>query len=152
MALHRRRHRQQVPDEGRKLSGDRQDGASQRQKDETTPASPSAATTSIANDDASLSSGPNISAASPLRVTDATKEGAAQTFYVTKFIIIRLVGFVYLIAFMGAFNQNRGLMGSHGLVPARNYMDQLRTKFDSPVQGFVSHPSIYWFIGTSLED
>ena len=44
-----------------------------------------------------------------------------QSFYVTKFVILRLVGFVYFIAFIGAYYQNQGLMGSNGLVPAYKY-------------------------------
>lgn len=76
-----------------------------------------------------------------------------QSFYVTKFVILRLVGFVYFIAFIGAYYQNQGLMGSNGLVPAYKYMEQLRANYDSPIQGFMSHPTIYWFISsTKLED
>lgn len=67
-----------------------------------------------------------------------------QAFHVTKFVILRLVGCVYLIAFLDAYYQNIGLMGVNGLVPVMNHMDALRAKFaSSPSHGFLSHPSLY---------
>lgn len=75
-----------------------------------------------------------------------------QSFHVTKYVILRFVGFVYFIAFLGAYYQNIGLMGCNGLVPAKNHMEQLQQNFNSPIEGFLSHPTLYWFIGTTLED
>ena len=75
-----------------------------------------------------------------------------MTYHVTKFVILRLVGFVYLIAFIGAYNQNRGLMGKNGLMPAHRYMDQLRKRYSSSVEGFLSKPTVYWLLDSSLED
>mmetsp|Transcript_501 Transcript_501/g.1004 ORF Transcript_501/g.1004 Transcript_501/m.1004 type:complete len:607 (-) Transcript_501:110-1930(-) len=144
MALHRRRHRQKGLDDGNRSKsatkkveeneGDRRlfDDEGREQKDDA----PSPSATSFA---------PAAESAAPLKK-------ATQSFHVTKFVILRLVGFVYFIAFLGAYNQNRGLMGSNGLVPARNYMDQLKQKYDSPMAGFLKHPSLYWFIDSSLED
>lgn len=73
-------------------------------------------------------------------------------FHVTKFFILRLVGFVYFIAFLGAYNQNRGLMGKQGLMPAFSYMDQLRQRYDSSLEGFLAKPTLYWFLDSPLED
>ena len=74
------------------------------------------------------------------------------TFHVTKFVILRLVGFVYLIAFVGAYNQNKGLMGKHGLMPVHRYMDQLQQRYSSSIEGFLSKPTLYWFLDGQLED
>lgn len=74
------------------------------------------------------------------------------TFHVTKYFILRLVGFVYLIAFLGAYHQNRGLMGKYGLMPAQPYMDQLRQRYDSSLEGFLARPTLYWFLTSTLED
>lgn len=73
-------------------------------------------------------------------------------FHVTKSAILRLVGFVYFITFLGAYNQNRGLMGKNGLMPAHAYMDQLRQRFDSSLEGFLAKPTLYWFLESPLED
>ena len=74
--------------------------------------------------------------------------------WLSHLIFFSFHGFVYLIAFLGAYYQNKGLMGIDGLVPAKNHMDALRTKFaSSPIHGFISHPSLYWlFASSSLQD
>ena len=71
-----------------------------------------------------------------------SKSPQAITFHVTKYVILRLVGFVYLIAFLGAYNQNRGLMGTHGLMPVQPYMDQLRQRYDSRLEGFLAKRTV----------
>ena len=81
-----------------------------------------------------------------------TSSPPKQSFHVTKYVILRFVGFVYFIAFLGAYYQNIGLMGCNGLVPAKNHMEQLQLNFNSPIEGFLSHLTLYWFIGTTLED
>jgi len=43
-------------------------------------------------------------------------------------------------------------MGTNGLVPAHNYMDGLQQSYDTPWQGFLKHPTLYWFISSTLED
>lgn len=149
MALHRRRgHRQQVPDDGssstskaeeNEVQGERPllSSAAKAKKDVSPPYSPAA----------------NDGGAAPAKQTTVSKPAKQQSFHVTKFVILRLVGLVYLIAFVGAYHQNRGLMGKNGLMPAYQYMDQLRLNYDSPVQGFLAHPTLYWFItSSSLED
>lgn len=77
---------------------------------------------------------------------------AQRTFRVTKFVILRLIGFVYLIAFIGAWNQNRGLMGRNGLMPVHTYMDQLKQRYDNRIEGFLSKPTLFWFLNPPLED
>ncbi|KAL7475658.1 hypothetical protein ACHAW6_001568, partial [Cyclotella cf. meneghiniana] len=84
---------------------------------------------------------------------DASRIRPPITFHVTKFVILRLVGFVYLVAFVGAYHQNRGLMGKNGLMPAYTFIDRLRQRYASPIEGFVSHPALFWFFPSStLED
>ena len=85
-------------------------------------------------------------------IKDTTTSSPKQSFHVTKYVILRLTGFVYFIAFLGACYQNIGLMGENGLVPAKNHMEQLQQNFSSPIKGFLSHPTLYWFIGKTLED
>mmetsp|Transcript_6789 Transcript_6789/g.13862 ORF Transcript_6789/g.13862 Transcript_6789/m.13862 type:complete len:594 (-) Transcript_6789:101-1882(-) len=83
------------------------------------------------------------------------QKSPSQSFLVTKFAILRLVGFVYFIAFYGAYRQNPGLMGSNGLLPAHSHFDRLRSQFQNPIRGFLTHPSIFWFIldsSASVED
>ena len=102
--------------------------------------------------DAMETMGEVASAASKADGSGPTPSCAAQSFHVTKFVMLRLVGLVYLVAFLGAYHQNIGLMGVDGLVPARHYVDDLRTTESSPIRGFLSHPSLYWLATPPLED
>eukprot|EP00580_Thalassiosira_gravida_P003298 CAMPEP_0201600406 /NCGR_PEP_ID=MMETSP0492-20130828/1470_1 /ASSEMBLY_ACC=CAM_ASM_000837 /TAXON_ID=420259 /ORGANISM="Thalassiosira gravida, Strain GMp14c1" /LENGTH=265 /DNA_ID=CAMNT_0048063137 /DNA_START=106 /DNA_END=900 /DNA_ORIENTATION=- len=169
MALHRRRHRQHGGPDSSIVREEKHDGEQQPSSDEskqrkygssssavvsTMNASPPPQPPQCAKQTSSTTATSSlIDAASKHEVSTTPPSKSTQSFHVTKFVILRLVGFVYLIAFVGAYHQNRGLMGSNGLVPARQYMDQLKQTFDdSPVQGFLSHPTLYWFIDSSLED
>lgn len=68
------------------------------------------------------------------------------SFRVAKWAIMRLLGFVYFIAFLGALNQNKGLMGTRGLVPSEQYMQHLQNSFSSSWEGFREHPTLFWWI------
>ena len=57
---------------------------------------------------------------------------------------------VFLVAFLGAWYQNEGLMGDHGLQPARTmYWEPLQSHFASRWQGFLHSPSVFWWIPLS---
>jgi hypothetical protein len=70
----------------------------------------------------------------------------ASSFCVAKWAILRMLGMVYLMAFLGALFQNRGLIGVNGLQPATEYMSRLEKSFVSPLQGFQSHPTLFWWL------
>ena len=87
------------------------------------------------------------------------KETTTKLSYTTaKWCILRLLASVYLVAFLGAWYQNRGLMGENGLQPASEWFDRLRSMHSSPWNGFFQHPTLFWWIpindtttdGTSL--
>lgn len=66
-------------------------------------------------------------------------------FAISKWLMLRLMGVIYFVAFLGAFHQNEGLMGSYGLRPAENYMQALRENESSPWAGFSRAPTVFWF-------
>ncbi|KAL7561879.1 hypothetical protein ACA910_014254 [Epithemia clementina (nom. ined.)] len=79
------------------------------------------------------------------------------TYQFAKWIILRSMGMIYFFAFLGAWHQNLGLMGRYGLVPAEDHwktvvQNQIPSFSSSPSssswrwQGFVHHPSLYWWI------
>jgi hypothetical protein len=79
-------------------------------------------------------------------ISSTSTSTSTSTWIVTKWVILRLTGLVYLIAFLGAYYQNRGLMGSNGLQPASDFMDSIQNKFASPWEGFQNHPTIFWWM------
>ena len=76
----------------------------------------------------------------------AKNEAPRRTYHVAKWLILRLLGMVYFVAFLGAYNQNVALMGEDGLVPAAPYLSRMRSNYDSNFDAFWSHPTLFWWI------
>jgi hypothetical protein len=69
----------------------------------------------------------------------------ARGYWLTRFVILRLLGSVYAIAFLVAINQVTALMGSEGLLPVDAYIRQLTSGLGSTGAGFLRLPSLFWF-------
>jgi lipase maturation factor len=67
-----------------------------------------------------------------------------RTYWLTRFVILRLLGVVYAIGFLVAVNQVIPLIGSHGLLPLDIYLKQVSNVLGSPDAGFVRLPSVFW--------
>ena len=52
--------------------------------------------------------------------------GTEPTYWLTRMLFVRGVGFIYAIAFAVACAQWRGLIGSRGLLPAERFVEGLR--------------------------
>ncbi len=74
---------------------------------------------------------------SPQRSTDG--------YWLTRFVMLRLLGFVYAVAFLVAAKQILPLIGSHGLLPVDLFLEQVGKSLGSPAAGFVRLPSLFWF-------
>src|SRR3978361_2214128 len=70
--------------------------------------------------------------------------GAKPTYWLTRFVILRLLGIVYAIAFLVAINQIIPLLGANGLLPVGIYLKQVSTALGSDGAGFVRLPSLFW--------
>jgi len=77
----------------------------------------------------------NVRAATPLERVRAWL-GPPRGYVLTRWLILRLLGVVYLFAFLGIVLQGLPLLGEHGLTPAAAYVDRLheagRTFWDVP--------------------
>jgi Lipase maturation factor len=67
--------------------------------------------------------------------------GPPRSYQLTRWAILRLLGIVYLFAFLGIAMQGHALLGSHGLTPIATYLDRLR----EVGQGFWDAPSVFWW-------
>ena len=52
--------------------------------------------------------------------------GPPRDYVLTRWLILRLLGFVYVFAFLGLIFQGPALLGSHGLTPVATYVDLLK--------------------------
>lgn len=66
------------------------------------------------------------------------------SYWLTRFVILRLLGLIYLVAFLVAANQILPLIGSDGLLPVGNFLAQVRETFGGSLGGFLRLPSLFW--------
>jgi hypothetical protein len=67
-----------------------------------------------------------------------------ETYWLTRFIILRWLGFIYVIAFLVAVNQLVPLVGAHGLTPAPLFLKAAARYYGSNWHGFLALPSLFW--------
>ena len=70
---------------------------------------------------------------------------APPTYWLTRFIILRLLGVVYAVAFLVAVNQVIPLIGENGLTPVGGYLKYVGSVLGSPGAGFIRQPSLFWW-------
>ena len=66
------------------------------------------------------------------------------TYWLTRFLILRLLGIVYAVGFLIAIQQILPLIGSHGLLPIDTFLRRVTTAI-GPTSGFLHLPSVFWF-------
>src|SRR6188474_988743 len=70
---------------------------------------------------------------------------ARHSYWLTRFVILRLLGLVYLAAFVSLARQVLPLIGSNGLLPAQDFLTRVQAHFGSRTGGFLALPSLFWF-------
>jgi hypothetical protein len=66
------------------------------------------------------------------------------TYWLARFVILRLLGFVYFFAFLSLARQVLPLIGSHGLTPVGQFLENAREYHGSTWDGFRHYPSLFW--------
>lgn len=74
-----------------------------------------------------------------------SESGAPPTYWLTRFVILRLLGIIYAIAFLVAINQLVPLIGSNGLLPIELFVRRVSAALGSETAGFLRLPSLFWF-------
>lgn len=69
---------------------------------------------------------------------------SGDTYWLTRFVILRLMGLIYLVAFYVAARQLVPLVGADGLTPATLYFHQISEQLGGSWSGFMVLPSIFW--------
>lgn len=67
--------------------------------------------------------------------------GPPRGYQLTRWLILRLLGLVYVFAFLGLIFQGPGLLGSHGLTPVATYVERAH----AAGMTFWDLPSLFWF-------
>ena len=66
------------------------------------------------------------------------------SYWLTRFVILRLLGLMYLVAFLVAAQQNRALIGEHGLLPVDLFLKRVEAASGSRLAAFGELPSVFW--------
>jgi hypothetical protein len=73
-----------------------------------------------------------------------TPTRSAPSYWLTRFVILRLLGFVYAVAFLSLALQVLPLVGHDGLLPADRFLERVAASLGSRWQGFWRLPSLFW--------
>jgi hypothetical protein len=71
--------------------------------------------------------------------------GAPPSYWLTRFVLLRLLGVIYAVAFLVAINQIVPLIGANGLLPLNIYLKEIVHTLGSTGAGFVRVPMLFWF-------
>ena len=74
------------------------------------------------------------------------KVGNPPTYWLTRFVILRLLGVIYAVAFLVLINEIIPLIGSDGLTPLNIFLTRVSDALGSKGAGFIRLPSIFWFV------
>ncbi|KAK2885123.1 lipase maturation factor 1 [Channa argus] len=73
------------------------------------------------------------------------------TYWLTRIVLLRSVAFIYFVAFSVAYNQNKQLIGEHGLMPCKSYLNSVKRYVGGKIglAALAYTPSILWFLDWS---
>ncbi|XP_032606899.2 lipase maturation factor 1 [Taeniopygia guttata] len=94
-------------------------------------------------------------AASPEpRLGTAASPLSPGTFWLTRIVLLRSIAFLYFVAFLVAFQQNKQLIGEKGLLPCRLYLQDIKKYFKGKVglDALSYAPTLIWFLDWSAMD
>ncbi|HEX2521152.1 MAG TPA: lipase maturation factor family protein, partial [Terriglobia bacterium] len=80
----------------------------------------------------------------------ASSQDAPHSYWLTRFIILRVLGLVYFVAFLSLAQQILPLIGSEGLLPVSLFFQRAERFLGSIQSAFVQFPSIFWFNSSDL--
>src|SRR5580700_2401839 len=76
--------------------------------------------------------------------TGPSSRHPADSCWLTRFVMLRLLGCIYAVAFLVAAKQILPLIGSHGLLPLDLFLQRVQDALGSSAAGFVRLPSLFW--------
>src|SRR5262245_12625429 len=75
---------------------------------------------------------------------DPRGSAGGSEFWLTRFLVLWFLGFVYFFAFLAAATQALPLLGSDGLMPVTIWMRAVEHALGSRFEGFLEFPSLFW--------
>jgi hypothetical protein len=85
-----------------------------------------------------------------MRRADGSEASCGESYWLTRFVLLRLLGAVYAVAFLVATQQLVPLVGERGLTPASLFLERVQAHFGSTLSAFTAVPSIFWLNHSDL--
>ncbi|XP_077594730.1 lipase maturation factor 1 isoform X2 [Stigmatopora nigra] len=103
------------------------------------------------DDDLEKEAANNVEDATKGKKLNSLKTG---TFWLTRIVLLRSVAFIYWVAFIIAFNQNKQLIGDRGLLPCKSYLKDVKHYVGGKIgtAALAYAPSVLWFLDWSNMD
>ncbi|XP_005108461.1 lipase maturation factor 1 [Aplysia californica] len=75
------------------------------------------------------------------------------SYWLTRIVLIRYMGFIYFVAYLVSLFQNHQLLGKDGLLPANTYLADVkrRVQLSSPWSLVSAVPTLLWFVDNSQD-
>jgi hypothetical protein len=77
-------------------------------------------------------------------VTSGARSDAAPAYWLTRFVFLRMLGLVYTVAFAIVVLQWQPLLGSHGLLPAARFLEEIGRAYGGGADAFWRLPTLFW--------
>jgi hypothetical protein len=74
----------------------------------------------------------------------------SETYWITRNILVRALGFIYLCVFVPLAFQYVPLLGEKGLLPVQVFMARMHVNFPDLLTGLWKHPTLFWFADSDL--
>ena len=68
----------------------------------------------------------------------------SRRYWLTRFLVLRVLGLVYVAAFASLAWQVLPLVGEHGLLPAARFLERIHAGLGSRLAAFLEFPSVFW--------
>jgi hypothetical protein len=85
-----------------------------------------------------------------MRRAEGSEAGSGENYWLTRLVLLRLLGAVYAVAFLVAAQQLVPLVGERGRTPASIFLDRVQAHFGSGLAAFAAAPSIFWINHSDL--
>ena len=83
---------------------------------------------------------------------DTNKTFEPGTYWFTRILFLRYLGFIYFVAFLVSYNQNKELIGKNGLTPAGLYLLNIGDKIPDIYSRIFHVPSLLWLAYPNFDD
>ncbi|XP_058012898.1 lipase maturation factor 1-like isoform X3 [Ahaetulla prasina] len=76
------------------------------------------------------------------------------SFWLTRLVLLRATAFIYSVAFLVGYHQNKALIGDRGLLPCKLYLESVKRHFKGRInmETLSYAPTLIWFLDWSNMD